>query len=62
MTLKERLVLNTGGTFLEFMSNAIIADDAIRSHKEGKKGKAMIDPSGSASPKYRAAHFSHASY
>jgi hypothetical protein len=27
--LKERLALTTGGTFLEFFSNAIIADDAI---------------------------------
>jgi hypothetical protein len=33
--LKERLALNTTRTFPEFMSNAIIADDAIRAQKEG---------------------------
>jgi hypothetical protein len=51
--LKERLSLNTAGTFPEFMSNAIIADDAIRAHKEGKKRKAMIVPSSSAPLKYQ---------
>jgi hypothetical protein len=51
--LQERLALNTGGTFLEFVTNAIIADDVTRGHKESKKRKAMEAPSGSASPKYQ---------
>jgi hypothetical protein len=34
--LQERMVLNTGGTFLEFISNVMIADDAIHAHKETK--------------------------
>jgi hypothetical protein len=35
--LQERMALNTGGSFLEFISNVIIVDDAIRAHKEAKK-------------------------
>jgi hypothetical protein len=31
------MALNTGGSFLEFISNVIIVDDAIRAHKEAKK-------------------------
>jgi hypothetical protein len=34
--LQERMVLNTGGTFPEFISNVMIADDAIHAHKETK--------------------------
>jgi hypothetical protein len=48
MKLQERMALNTGGSFLEFVSNVIIADDAIHAHKETKKRKAMAAPSGSA--------------
>jgi hypothetical protein len=51
--LQKRLALSTGGTFLEFVSNAIIADDAIRAHKETKKRKVVVAPSGSTPPKYR---------
>jgi hypothetical protein len=54
--LKERLALNTARTFLEFVSNATIADDAIHAHKEGKKRKAMAALSRSAPPKYRVAY------
>jgi hypothetical protein len=50
--LHERMVLNTGGTFLEFVSNVIIANDAIRTHKETKKRKVVTAPSSSAPPKY----------
>jgi hypothetical protein len=32
--LQERVTLNTGGTFLEFVSNVTITDNAIRAHKE----------------------------
>jgi hypothetical protein len=35
--LPERMALNTGGTFPEFVSNVMIADDAIHAHKETKK-------------------------
>jgi hypothetical protein len=45
--LQERMALNTGGTFLEFVSNVIIADHAT------KKRKVVAAPSGSAPPKYR---------
>jgi hypothetical protein len=31
--LQEHLALHTGGTFMEFVSNAIIADDAINAHR-----------------------------
>jgi hypothetical protein len=49
--LKERMSLSTSGTFPEFLSNAIIANNVIHAHKEGKKKKAMAAPSGSAPPK-----------
>jgi hypothetical protein len=39
--LKEHLSLSTGGTFPKFLSIAIIADNATRSHKEGKKRKVV---------------------
>jgi hypothetical protein len=51
--LQERMMLNTGGTFLEFISNVMIADDAIRAHKETKKRKVVAAPSSSAPSKYR---------
>jgi hypothetical protein len=34
--LQECMALNTKGTFLEFVSNVMITDDAIRAHKETK--------------------------
>jgi hypothetical protein len=46
------MALNTGGTFLEFISNVMIADDAIRAHKETKKRKVVAAPSSSAPMKY----------
>jgi hypothetical protein len=51
--MQERLALNTNWTFRELVSNAIIADDAIRAHQESKKKKALTTPSRSAPPKYR---------
>jgi hypothetical protein len=51
--LHERMTLNTGGTFPEFVSNVIIVDDAIHAHKETKKRKAVVAPSDSAPPRYR---------
>jgi hypothetical protein len=50
--LQERMAFNTGGTFPEFISNIMIADDAIRAHKETKKRKVVVAPSSSAPPKY----------
>jgi hypothetical protein len=50
--LQERMALNTGGTFPEFVNNVMIADDAIRAHKETKKRKVVAAPSSSAPPKY----------
>jgi hypothetical protein len=52
--LQERLALNADWTFLELVSNAIIADDAIRAYRESKKKKkASTAPAGSAPHKYR---------
>jgi hypothetical protein len=51
--LQERMVLNTGGTFPEFISNIMITDDVIHAHKEIKKRKVVPTPSGSAPLKYR---------
>jgi hypothetical protein len=54
--LQERMPLNIGGTFPEFVSNVMIADDAIRTHKETKKRKAVAAPSSSAPPKYQTVY------
>jgi hypothetical protein len=51
--LQERLTPNADWTFWELVSNAIIADDAICSHQESKKKRALAAPSGSAPHKYR---------
>jgi hypothetical protein len=54
--LQECMVLNTGGTFPEFVSNVRIVDDVIRAHKETKKRKVVATPSGSAPPKYQTVY------
>jgi hypothetical protein len=51
--LQERLSLNADWTFLELVSNAIIADDANHAHQEIKKKKALAAPLGSAPHKYQ---------
>jgi hypothetical protein len=51
--LQERMALNTGGSFPEFVSNVIIVDDAICAHKDAKKRKVVAALSGSAPPRYR---------
>jgi hypothetical protein len=51
--LQERMVLNTGVSFPEFVSNVIIADDAICAHKETKKRNVVAAPFGSAPLKYQ---------
>jgi hypothetical protein len=50
--LQERMALNTRGTFLEFVSNVMIADDAIHAHKETRKRKVVAAPYSSAPLKY----------
>jgi hypothetical protein len=57
MKLQERMALNTGGSFPEFVSNVIIADDAIHAQKEIKKRKVMAPPSKSAPLKYRTVYY-----
>jgi hypothetical protein len=54
--LQERMALNTGGTFPEFISNVMIVDDAIGAHKETKKRKVVAAPSSSAPLKYRTVY------
>jgi hypothetical protein len=54
--LHERMTLNTGETFLEFISNVMITDDAIRVHKETNKKKVVAAPSSSTPPKYRTVY------
>jgi hypothetical protein len=51
--LEERMALNTGGSFLEFVSIVIITDDVIRAHIETKKRKAVAAPFGSAPLRYQ---------
>jgi hypothetical protein len=56
------MALNTGGTFLEFISNVMITDDAIRAHKETKKRKIMAALSSSAPLKYRTVYHHSSTY
>jgi hypothetical protein len=56
------MTLNTGRTFLEFISNVMITDDAIRAHKETKKRKVVAAPSSSAPPKYRTVYHHDPTY
>jgi hypothetical protein len=60
--LQECMALNTGGTFPEFVSNVMIVDDAIRTHKETKKRKAMTAPSGTAPLKYQMVYHYGSTY
>jgi hypothetical protein len=60
--LQEHITLNTEGTFLEFVSNVMIADDAIRTHKETKKRKTVAAPSSSAPQKYRTVYHHSPTY
>jgi hypothetical protein len=60
--LQECMALNTGGTFLEFVSNIMIVDDAIRAHKKTKKRKVVAAPSSSAPLKYRTVYHHDLTY
>jgi hypothetical protein len=54
--LQERMALNTGGSFPEFVSNVIIMDDVIRAHKEANKRMVVAAPSGSAPLRYQTVY------
>jgi hypothetical protein len=60
--LQERMVVNTGGTFSEFVSNVMIVDDAIHAHKETKKRKTVAAPSSSAPQKYQMVYHHGSTY
>jgi hypothetical protein len=60
--LQECMVFNTGGTFSEFVSNVMIADDAICAYKETKERKVVASPSGSAPLKYRTVYHHGSTY
>jgi hypothetical protein len=60
--LQERMTLNTGRAFPEFVSNVMIADDAIHAQKKTKKRKAVAAPSGSAPPKYQMLYHHGSTY
>jgi hypothetical protein len=60
--LQERMALNTRGTFLEFVSNVMIADDAIHARKETKRRKVVAAPSGSDPLKYRTVNHHDSTY
>jgi hypothetical protein len=53
MKLQEHIALNTGVSFPEFVSNAIITEDAIYAYKKTKKRKHVAAPSASAPSKYQ---------
>jgi hypothetical protein len=56
------MMLNTRGAFLEFVSNIMITDDAIRAHMETKKRKGVVAPSGSAPLKYQMVYHHGSTY
>jgi hypothetical protein len=56
------MALNTGGTFSEFVGNIMIANNAIRAHKETRKRKVVAAPSDSAPPKYRTVYHHGSTY
>jgi hypothetical protein len=60
--LQEHTVLNTGGSFPEFVSNVIIADNAIHAHMDAKKRKVVAAPSCSAPPRYQTVYYHGPTY
>jgi hypothetical protein len=60
--LQECMVLNTGGTFPDFVSNVMITDDAIRAHKETKKRNVVATLSSSAPLKYQTVYHHGSTY
>jgi hypothetical protein len=51
--LQVCLALSADWTFLELVSNAIIADDAILAHQKSKQEEGFGSPPGSVTDKYR---------
>jgi hypothetical protein len=60
--VQERMALNTGVIFPKFISNVMIADDAIHAHKETMKRKVVAASSSSAPPKYRTVYHHGSTY
>jgi hypothetical protein len=56
------MTLNTRGTFLEFVSNVMIVDDAIHAHKETKKRKVVATSFSSAPLKYQMVYHYGSTY
>jgi hypothetical protein len=54
--LQECMALNMGCSFLQFVSNVVIADDAICTNKEAKKRKVVAALSDSAPSRYRTVY------
>jgi hypothetical protein len=59
---QEHTTLNTAGTFLKFVSNVIITDEAIRTHRETKKRKVVAALSGCAPPKNQMVYHHGSTY
>jgi hypothetical protein len=57
--LQKCFAFNADWTFLELVSNVIIADEVIRAHQESKNKKAYAATSGSAPRKYRMVYAPH---
>jgi hypothetical protein len=60
--LQERMALNMGRSFEEFVSNVIIVDEVIHTHKEAKRRNVVVAPSGSAPPRYRTVYHHSPTY
>jgi hypothetical protein len=56
------MMLNTGVTFPKFISNVMIVVDAIHAHKESKKRKVVVAPSGSVPLKYQMGYHHGSTY
>jgi hypothetical protein len=59
--LQERMALNMGGSFPEFVSNVINVDEAIRAYKEAKRRKVVVASSGSTR-RYRTVYHHSPTY
>jgi hypothetical protein len=59
--LQERMALNMGGSFPEFVSNVINVDEAIRAYKEAKRRKVVVASFGSTR-RYRTVYHHSPTY
>jgi hypothetical protein len=60
--LQERMALNMGGSFPEFVSNVINVDEAIRAYKEAKRRKVVVASFGSTPRRYRTVYHHSPTY